>query len=152
MMGKLDLVKGQPPYLAEKSKKRKNPHESDHGENATGHSEKVKKPRKPKNLPQIAPMPNDPTKQWRILNRQAAATSSTSVVQFDPVPTPTVHVTTVPGSSKSSFPVDPIRPVKRAKPLGPSTFTPAGDYTCPLCDGPKHELRDCPVPKGGVEK
>jgi hypothetical protein len=45
-----------------------------------------------------------------------------------------------------------VRPVKKAKVSGTPALTSAGSGGCPLCGGPKHQLRDCLVPKGGLEK
>lgn len=155
-MGKLDLIKGQLTYIVDKSTKRKKPHESDHGENAAGRLGKVKKPRKPKNNHEMAPMQNYPSNQWKILNHQAFQNPSQTTHVYSAFP-PATNITAmaIPSSSKvheSSFPVDPLRPAKRAKVSTPSTFPSTGDSMCLLCGGPKHDLRDCPVPKGGTEK
>lgn len=154
-MGKLDLIKGQPAYLVEESKKRKKPHESDHGENTTGRSVKVKKPRRPKNAPEIVLNRNDPPAQWKTPNHQFVGNPLAPTIQMYPAPHSAFHVTAMPGSSKvsgSSFSTDPLRPAKRAKAPAYSTFIPTINSMCLLCGGPKHNLRDCPIPKGGIEK
>ena len=154
-MGKLNLIKGQPMYLAEKSTKRKKPHESDHDKNATGQSGKAKKPRKPMNLPEITPQSNNTSNPWQILNRQAFANPSSSIITFVPPPPSVIHVGMMAGPSKdpgASFSTSVLQPAKRAKVSASYTFASTGDNMCPLCGGPKHNLRDCLVPKGGVEK
>ena len=154
-MGKLDLIKGQPVYLADKSKKRKKPHEPDQGENTTELT-KVKKPRKPRKPRNITTMQIDLLQPpWKVQNHEALVNPLTSMTPAAPVLPPTVDATAVASSSKgprSSFPAGPLRPAKKAKVSAFSTFSPAGNNPCPLCGGPKHKLSDCPVPKGGVEK
>ena len=154
-MGKLDLIKGQPVYLADKSKKRKKPQESDPGENPTEYVGKVKKPRKPRKPRNITAMEIDPSQPWRVLNRGSFVNSSTSTIPtFSTLP-PTIGVTAVTGGSGgpgSSLPTDPLRPAKKAKISTSSTLASTGDNVCPLCGGSKHQLRDCLAPKGGVEK
>ena len=150
-MGKLDMVKGQPAYLADKPRKRKERHEPDQGEGATGHLEKVKKPRKPKKFPDITSKQVDLSKPWRILNTANHWTSSIPTVPAYP---PTIDAA-MPGSSKEpgpSFSADLLRSAKKAKVSALSTSTSTAGSVCPLCGGPKHKLRDCLVPKGGVEK
>lgn len=154
-MGKLDLIKGQPAYLGEKSKKRKKPHESDQGENASRHLEKAKKPRKPKNPPETAPRWRNTPTQWQALNYQTFANPLTSTIPMAPAPSYAVHATTMPSSSKEpepSLPVDPLRSAYRASVSAWSAFPSIVNNTCLLCGGLKHNLRDCPVPKGGIEK
>ena len=146
-MGKLDLTKGQPAYLVDKSNKRKKLHESDQGDTASGHLEKVKKPKKPKK----SEIPMVQNKPWVVLNHQALANPSTSAIQIISVPPPAIDTTAMAGSSNGPgtlFSTEPLRPAKKAK-VSASSFA---DSTCPLCGGPKHQLRDCLVPKGGIEK
>jgi len=138
-MGKLDLIKGQPVYLADKSKKRKKPHEQGQGENTTERVEKLKKPRK-SNM------------SWRALGSNAFVDPLTSTIPTIPAPLPAVDATTVAGGSKGPGPSGPLRPVKKAKISTPSTLPSTGGSLCPLCGGLKHRLRDCLVPKGGIEK
>ena len=150
-MGKLDLIKGQAAYLVEKSNKRKKPHEQDNDENATGHLEKVRKPRKPKNLVKR----DDSSDQWKILNHQAFTNPNPMTSAIYIAPPPAINVTAVPYNSVEpgpSFSTDPLRPAKKAKVSAYSTFVSTRDDACPLCGGPKHNLSDCLVPKGGIEK
>ena len=155
-MGKLDLIKGQPAYLADKSKKRKKPHEPDQGENTTEHMGKVKKPRKPRKPRDITTMGIDPSQPWKVLNRQSFVSTSTVAIPTIPaLPPAVVRLTTMAsGSNGPGFllPTEPLRPPKKAKTSTLSTFAPVRDSVCPLCGGPKHSLPDCPATKGGVEK
>jgi len=154
-MGKLDLIKGQPAYLADVSKKRKQPHQPDQGENTTELVEKVKKPRKPRKPHNIAAMEIDPSKPWMVLNRGSYVNPLTSTFQIIPAVSPAVDVTAMASGSGGpgpTFSADPLRPAKKAKISTLPTPAPTGNSVCPLCGGPKHKLRDCPIPKGGVEK
>lgn len=155
-MGKLELIKGQPAYLADKSKKRKEPHEPDQGENTTQHVEKVKKPRKPRKPRNITAMQMDPSQPWKALGPQPRVSSSTwtipSTLAFPPAADPTATAGGSNGPGSSSFSTDPLRPPKKAKISTFSILASTGDGVCPLCGGPTHELSDCPAPKGGVEK
>lgn len=153
-MGKLDTIKGQPAYLADNSRKRKKPHESDRGENPTEHSN-VKKPRESNS--QSSPQnQNNPLQPWKVLNRQAHVNPLVPTTSIAAPPlTGVFRVTTMPSSSReamSSFSTMAMRPAKKTKVSITSTLASAGDRICPLCGGPKHDLRDCLVPKGGVEK
>jgi len=130
-MGKLDLLKGQPAYLADKSKKRKKPHETDQGENTTEHTGKVKKPRKPRKPRDIAAVQTGPSQPWRVL----LSTIDSGPNVLGPL-----------------LPTEPLRLPKKAKISTFSAFASTADDACPLCGGPKHSLPDCPVPKGGIEK
>ena len=154
-MGKLDLIKGQVVYLADKSKKRKKPHESDKGENTTEHVKKVKKPRKPRQPRIITATQIGLSQPWRVLNRETLVNPLTSTIPTVPALPPTVDATTMASGSKGpgpSFSTHPFRPVKKARISTFSTLAPAGDNQCPLCGGPRHNLSDCPATKGGVEK
>ena len=150
-MGKLDLIKGQSVYLADKSKKRKAPHEPDQGENITEHAEKVKKPSKPRKPRNIS----DLSQPWKVLNRKPSGNPLTSTIpSVLSLPT-AVDLTTIASGSKEPGPfisTDPLRLPKKAKVSTFSAFSTTGDGVCPLCGGPKHRLRDCLAPKGGVEK
>ena len=166
-MGKLDLTKGQPAYLADKSRKRKKPHESDQGESAAGRPEKSRKPERPGRIPDITTEQINPPNSWTVLNPQISNYLSTSTIPIPmstiPVPTSTFPINPAPslvaGPTAARWkvsgplpPVNPPRPAKKAKVSSSSAFTSAGSSECPLCGGPKHQLRDCLVPKGGVEK
>jgi hypothetical protein len=157
-VGKLDLIRGQPVYLADKSNKRKKLHEPDQAENAPGHLEKVKKPRKPKMNPEIGMEQNNQPQRWVAHNYQSLANPSTSTIPLAPAPTPAVDNVAVASSSNGNVTMlsrDPPRPAKKAKKakvFTSYTYFPPGDSACPLCGGPKHQLRDCLVPKGGIEK
>jgi len=155
-MGKLDLIKGQPAYLADKSNKRKEPHESDQGENTTQHVEKVKKPRKPRKSRNITAMHIDPSQQWRVFAPQSHVSPLTWRITTVPALAPAVDPTTTASGSNGpgpSFPTNPpLRPPKKAKISTFSTIASTGDGMCPLCGGPRHKLSDCLAPKGGVEK
>ena len=172
-MGKFDLIKGQPAYLADMSKKRKKPHELDQGGSTAGHVGKVKKPRKPRKPRDIMTIQTDSSQPWKVLNRQTlvhpvpwTTTTMQTVPTYPPsvyftdrpVPSlgsPAIHLPTmanglnVPGPS---LPTEPLRPPKKAKISKSSTYAIARDSVCPLCGGPKHSLPDCPATKGGVEK
>lgn len=153
-MGKLDLIKGQPAYLADKSKKRKKPHEPDQGENVTEHAGKVKKPRKPRKPRNITTMQVDPSQPWKALNRQSFAYPLTSTIQTVPTYLPANYTAMASGSNGLGAMVSMIPPriPMEVKISTPYTFIPAEDSACLLCGGPKHRLRDCPAPKGGIEK
>lgn len=152
-MGKLDLIKGQPAYLADKSKKRKNPHEPDQGENVVGHPEKVKKPKKPRK-PHVIPTQTNSPEPWKILNRQSFVNTLTPTLPASPTFPPAADSMRISGSSGllSSFPANPLRPPKKAKKSTPSALVSTVDNVCPLCGGLRHKLDDCPAPKGGLEK
>ena len=153
--GKLDLIKGQPAYLADMSKKRKQPHESDRGGNTVEHVEKVKKPRKPQKPRNITTMQIDPSQPWKVLNHKSYVNPLTSTIPTIPTAYPAVDATVMVSGSEGPqliFSNDPFRPAKKAKISRLPTIASTGDNVCSLCGGPKHSLRDCPVPKGGVEK
>ena len=149
--GKLDLIKGQPVFLSDKPKKRKKPYESDQGENTTEHAKKAKKPRKPRQPRNITEFQ---ISSWKPLVPKDVTPANASTPTFSTIPPllPTVGLTTTASGSKgpgSSFSMDPLQPVKV------STFSAIASTNhnlCPLCGEPKHELRDCPIPKGGVKK
>ena len=168
-MGKLDLIEGQPEYLADNPKKRKKPHEPDQGENTGEHMGKGKKPRKPRkprdntamqidsSQPLMASQPWMVPQQWKALNGQSfiSPLASSFPIPAIPVLPPAVHLTTMASGSdgsRSLLPTEPLRPPKKAKAPRYSNFTSAGNSVCPLCGGPKHSLPDCPAAKGGVEK
>ena len=152
-MGKLDLIKGQPAYLADKSKKRKKPHEPDQGENVVGHPEKVKKPKKPRQPRVISTQTNSP-EPWKILNRQPFVNPLIPTLPTGPTFPPTTDSMMIGGSNGlfSSFSTNPLRPPKKAKTSMLSAMASTVDNVCPLCGGPRHRLDDCPAPKGGLEK
>lgn len=161
-MGKLDLIKGQPVYLADNSRKRKKPHEPDQGENVVGHPEKPKKPRKPRK-PRVTSIQTGLSEPWQILNRQPFANPLAPTVNplistvnplistfpTGPVFPPAPNFTMASGSSGLGPLFTTLRPPKKAK---KSALVPAVDNVCPLCGGPKHNLGDCPAPKGGPKK
>ena len=154
-MGKVDIIKGQPVYLADNSNKRKKPHESDKGENTTELVKKVKKPRKPRQPRNTTTTQIGLSKPWKVLNREALVSPSTSTIPTVLALPPTFDATTMANGSKglgSSFSTNPLRPAKKAKVSTFSTLASAGDSRCPLCSGPKHDLSDCPAPKGGIEQ
>ena len=156
-MGKLDMIKGQPVYLADKPQKRKKPHEPDQGENATQHVKKVRKHRKPRNSHGITATQMDLSQPWNTLAPTQGAPVNTLTWKIPTIPTlpPAVDTTAMASGSNgpgSSIPTGPLRPVKKAKISSFSTIATTGDSQCPLCGGPEHNLRDCPIPKGGVEK
>jgi len=155
--GMLDLIQGQPVYLADKPQKRKKPHEPDHGENVIQHVKKARKPRKPRKIHDPTATQVDMSQPWTVLvpNHEAPTNALTSTIPMIPALPPTVDITTMASGSKgplSSFSTDPLPPAKKAKISSFSTIVSAGDSQCPLCGGPKHKLSDCLIPKGGVEK
>ena len=157
-MGKLSLLKGQPAYFVDKSRKRKTSHESGHGENMTGSPEKGKQPRMSQ-FPVVPQNQANLSQPWKIPNYQALNYQPFNQPFVTTIPYTTtlpsiVDVTGIPSGSKQPgvSSTDPARPAKKAKVLGTPTLTSTGDNACPLCGGPKHQLRDCLVPKGGVEK
>ena len=156
-MGKLDIIKGQPVYLVDKPQKRKKPHEPDQGENATQHVKKARKPRKPRKYRGITMTRMDLSKPWNVMvpNHEVPANPLTSTAPTVPALSPAVDITAMASGSNRpglSFSINTSRPVKKAKISSFSTVATTGDSQCPLCGGPKHELRDCPIPKGGVGK
>lgn len=153
-MGKLDLTKNQPAYLADKSRKRKKPHESDQGESAAGRPEKSKKPERPERPLGITMEQFDPRNSWTVLNPEAfkhLPTPAIPINQIHPLVTGAIAAASGWNVSGPSIPTDPPRPVKKTK-VSSSTLASAGSSECPLCGGPKHRLRDCLVPKGGIER
>jgi len=156
-MGKLDMIKGQPAYLADKSQKRKKPHEPDQGENAIQHVKKARKPRKPRKFHGITTTQMDLSQPWKVLTPtyEAPVNSLTWKIPTVPALPPAVDITSRASSSNGpgpSFSTNPPRSVKKAKISSFSTFAITGDSQCLLCGGSKHTFRDCPIPKGGIEK
>ena len=150
-MGKLDLIKGQPVYLADKPQKRKKPHEPDQGENTTQRVKKARKPRKPRKFHDVTATPMNLSRPWQIMvpNHEAPVNVLTPTMTIPTIPAfpPRLDLTT--SGPGPSFPTNPLRAKKKPK---ISSFSTTGDSQCPLCDGPKHQLRDCLIPKGGIEK
>ena len=154
-MGKLDLIKGQPVYLADKAQKRKKPHEPDQSENTTQHVKKPRKPRKPRKVPNLTATQMNVSRRWEILvpNHEAPVNALASTIPA--ILPPKLDITAMASGSRgpgSSFSTELPRPKKKAKISSFSTIATTGDSQCPLCGGPKHQLRDCLIPKGGIEK